>query len=198
MLQSVPWALSLSLEKEFMRSVFLRRPAAGELQALGRVKRFLFVWLPALIGVAAIVMESTPTFSAANTSSWLRPIVQRIFGPITDPVWGEVHHLLRKAGHFAGYGTLCVLFLRAWLLTYAMSVALQVRVWRMRSWGYAIASTFVVASGDEIHQTFLPSRTGMFSDVVLDTIGGVVVSGMVLWVSGWMWTKATRMERSED
>jgi VanZ family protein len=165
-----------------MRSVFLRRPAAEELEALGRARRFLVVWLPALIGVAVIIAESTPTFSATKTSRILRPLIEWLFGRLSDPVWDEVHHLLRKAGHFVGYGTLCVLFLRAWLLSLAMNVALQMRAWWLRSWGYAVASTFVVASGDEIHQSFLPSRTGMFSDVVLDTVGGIVVSGLVLWI----------------
>ena len=39
----------------------------------------------------------------------------------------EAHHLLRKSGHFLGYGTLCVLFLRAWLLTLAENQRLTER-----------------------------------------------------------------------
>ena len=166
-----------------MRTVFLRRPAADELQALVGMKRFLLVWLPVLIGMAVIAVESTALFSAANTSSWLRPIAERLFGPISTPDWGRFHHLLRKSGHFLGYGTLCVLFLRAWLLTLARNVAVQTRVWRTRSWGLAIMSTFAVASADEVHQTFLPGRTGLFSDVVLDTCGGMVLSGIVMGLS---------------
>jgi VanZ family protein len=166
-----------------MRTVFLRRPVAEELEALGAVKRFLLVWIPVLIGIAVIATESTATFSAANTSSWLRPIVERFSGPIGDAAWGEFHHLVRKSGHFLGYGTLCVLFLRAWLLTFARDISLGNRAWLVRSWVFAVASTFVVASADEIHQTFLPSRTGMFSDVVLDTCGGMAMTGIVLGLS---------------
>ena len=166
-----------------MRSVFLHRPTAESLDRLGSVVRFLLVWTPAMIGVAVIAMESTPTFSAANTSFWLRPIAERIFGHISTPVWEEAHHLLRKSGHFTGYGTLCVLFLRGWLLTFARNATLRTRVWRMRSWFFAVLSTAVVASGDEIHQTFLPSRTGLFSDVVIDTCGGIIVSGIVVGLS---------------
>lgn len=165
-----------------MRSVFFRRPTAGYLNSLGPVKRFLLVWMPAMIGVAVIVTESTATFSAANTSSWLRPIMERWFGHFGTEAWEEFHHLLRKTGHFTGYGTLCVLFLRGWLLTFALDVALTMRAWRWRSWIFGVASTFVVASGDELHQSFLPSRTGLFSDVVLDTCGGIVASGIVLGV----------------
>ena len=166
-----------------MSSVFLHRPTAESLDRLGPVKRFLLVWTPALIGVAVIAIESQPTFSAANTSSWLRPIWERFFGPIGTPEWEEFHHILRKSGHFTGYGTLCVLFLRGWLLTFAHNATLRTTTWRWRSWLCAVASTFFIASGDEFHQTFLPSRTGMFSDVVLDTCGGIAMSGIVLGVS---------------
>jgi VanZ family protein len=181
-----------------MRSVFLHRPTAESLERLGSIRRFLLVWTPALIGVAVIATESTPTFSSANTSSWLRPIWEHLFGPISTPVWEEFHHILRKSGHFTGYGTLCVLFLRGWLLTFARNSALRTKVWRWQSWIFGVASTFLVASGDELHQSFLPSRTGMFSDVVLDTCGGIVVSGLVMglsWCARGMHGRFTRSQR---
>lgn len=165
-----------------MQSVFLHRPTAESLHRLGAVRCFLHIWTPALIGVVIVLIESQPTFSAANTSSWLRPIWERYFGPIGTSAWEEFHHYLRKSGHFTGYGTLCVLFLRGWLLTFARNPALRTTAWRWRSWIFAVASTSMVACGDEFHQTFLPSRTGLFSDVVLDTCGGIVVSGIVLGV----------------
>jgi len=46
--------------------------------------------------------------------------------------------------------------------------------------GVADEPTAFIASCDEFHQSFLPSRTGKFSDVVLDTIGATIVSGIVL------------------
>jgi VanZ family protein len=167
-----------------MPTVFLQRPTAESLARRDPFKRFLMIWLPVLIGIAVIAVESTPLFSASNTSSWLRPVLERIFGPFSNHTWGHLHHLLRKSGHFLGYGTLCVLFMRAWLLTFAGDPALRMGTWRLRSWGLAVASTFAVGCGDEFHQTFLPSRTGMFSDVVLDTCGGILLSGAVLLL-GW-------------
>ena len=165
-----------------MPSIFFSRAYFNHKRELPAWRRFAFVWTPALLGVVVIAIESTATFSAANTSSWLRPIAEAIFGHLSDPTWELAHHLLRKSGHFLGYGTLCVLFLRAWLLTLADSPRLTERSWRLSSWARAILSTAVVASCDEIHQSFLPSRTGMFSDVVLDTIGATIVSGLVLTV----------------
>jgi VanZ family protein len=164
-----------------MPSIFFSRAYFNHKRELPAWRRFAFVWTPALLGCVVIAIESTATFSAANTSSWLRPIAEAIFGHLSDPTWELAHHLLRKSGHFIGYGTLCVLFLRAWLLTLADTPRLSTeRSWRLSAWVRAIVSTAVVASCDEIHQSFLPSRTGMFSDVVLDTIGGTIVSGIVL------------------
>jgi VanZ family protein len=163
-----------------MPSIFFSRAYFNHKRDLPSWKRFAFVWTPALLGIVVIAIESTATFSAANTSSWLRPIAETIFGRLSDPTWELAHHLLRKTGHFLGYGTLCVLFLRAWLLTLAEDQRHTERAWRLSSWARAILSTAVVASCDEIHQSFLPSRTGMFSDVVLDTIGATLVSGLVL------------------
>lgn len=163
-----------------MRSVFVERPRDMEFNRLAGWKRFLFIWAPAIVGIGVIVMESTATFSAANTSSWLRPVAERLFGPVSAPEWEHIHHLIRKTGHFIGYGTLCALFLRAWLLTLASHAVLGMQAWRMRSWMYALISTFLVASCDELHQSFLPSRTGLFSDVMIDTCGGLVLTGLLL------------------
>jgi VanZ family protein len=163
-----------------MPSIFFSRAYFNHQRDLPSWRRVAFVWTPALLGVVVIAIESTATFSAANTSSWLRPIAEAIFGHLSDPTWDEAHHLLRKSGHFLGYGTLCVLFLRAWLLTLAENQRLSERAWRLSSWARAILSTAFIASCDELHQSFLPSRTGTFMDVVLDTCGATIVSGLVL------------------
>src|SRR5579871_3109588 len=75
------------------------------------------VWLPVVLAVCVIAIESTNTFSARNTSSFLRPIFESILGRFTDPGWEVFHHYLRKTGHFVGYGTVGFTFLRAWLHT---------------------------------------------------------------------------------
>ena len=61
-------------------------------------------WVPAALSVLMIALESTATMSAKNTSQWLFPYWVRIFGPISTAHWAEVHHLIRKTGHFVGYG----------------------------------------------------------------------------------------------
>ncbi len=164
-----------------MRSVLLAdRGGFGRVRPVSR----LYVWGPVLVAVAVIAVESTRTFSAENTSGWLRPVFEAVLGRISDPHWAQMHHLMRKSGHFGGFGAVCVTFVRAWLLRAMTRAAVSVSRWRWGASLRAVASTALIASMDEFHQTFLPNRTGKVSDVVLDTCGAVVACG-VLWLLCW-------------
>ena len=173
-----------------MRSVYLERPDAAELRRYSEGWRGKArVWWPVAVALVVIAIESTDTFSAQNTSGWIRPWVERLVGHINDQLWGVVHHLARKSGHFIGYGSLALTLLRAWLYTLGLEVGLSLGDWRWGSAWRAVAGTALVASLDEIHQTFIPSRTGVFSDVVLDTLGGSVLCGLIWLLCGW-WRRA--------
>ncbi len=80
------------------------------------------------------------------------------------------HAVLRKTGHFVGYFTLSVLLFRSWRASFPR---LSTR-WCLQWATLAVLGTSLVATLDEWHQTFLPSRTGMVRDVVLDSCAGVV------------------------
>ena len=178
-----------------MRSVFVQRPEAAEAARRGAgVRGWVWVWLPVVFALGVIAVESTATFSAANTSSWLRPVFERFLGHIDDRVWEFAHHAMRKSGHFFGYGMVCLTGVRAWLLVLAKRAAMTVRRWWWQGNGLAVLSTAVIASLDEIHQSFLPSRTGRVQDVLIDTAGGVVVSGMV-WGVAWVVRRRVRGTR---
>jgi VanZ family protein len=146
-------------------------------------KGLISTWLPVVIGLCVIAIESTGKLSSDNTSGWLRPIFTFLFGTWTDPRWDAFHHALRKTGHFTGYGTLGMLWLRAWLRTFASRTGWTQAAWRLRSAALGVAGTFLTASADEYHQTFLPSRTGLFSDVLLDTSGALLFTALLslLW-----------------
>ena len=95
-------------------------------------------------------------------------LYQAIFGPVSNFEWAEIHHTLRKTGHFLGYGTIGLLWLRAWHMT------LPRLSWLVCS-ALALLGTALIAGSDEFHQSFLPNRTGMFRDVVLDCIGATIL-----------------------
>ncbi len=167
-----------------MRSIFAEKPDPILLRQRTSGIRQVGVWLPALVAVALVFVESTELFSAKNTSSWLRPLFERFLGPMEDSRWDTVHFLIRKLGHLCGYGFVCLTFLRAWLLTLGRKPALSVSQWRRNACALAVASTVVIASLDEWHQTFLPSRTGRVSDVGIDTLGAVLTCALV-WAVRW-------------
>jgi VanZ family protein len=174
-----------------MRSVFVGRPDAAELRQYSEGRRGkIRIWWPVAVMAIVIAIESTSTFSSDNTSGWIRPVVERFLGHINDQLWAVIHHFMRKSGHFTGYGTLGLAWLRAWLLTLGQRPGLSRAAWRWGAVWRAIAGTAFVASLDELHQTFIPSRTGTFSDVVLDTVGATAMCLMVWLFCGWWRRKA--------
>jgi VanZ family protein len=124
--------------------------------------------LPVFLAICVIAMESTTYFGADHTSGPLRWIWEHIFGPVGDHRWELVHHIIRKSGHFVGYGSMGLLWLRAWWLSLP-------RAGFLLDATLALFGTATVASADEFHQSFLPNRTGVPSDVLLDCSGAIVL-----------------------
>lgn len=155
-----------------------------ELPSNSRAGWLVAVWLPVACMLLVILRESTDGFSSAHTGAFLRPLVELLFGRFSEVRWETTHHILRKTGHFLGYGTLGVTWLRAWLLTWLMPLRRQsVKVWWRMAWQMSIYCTAVVAAADELHQTWIPSRTGLTQDVLLDTIGALTLTGVITFAA---------------
>lgn len=136
-------------------------------------------WVPAALSVLMIALESTATMSAKNTSEWLYPIWVRLFGPISLAHWAEVHHLIRKTGHFVGYGLVSVAFFYSWRQTLRRLAVRHWTLWRRAS-VLAVLSTLLIAISDEYHQSFLPSRTSSPVDVCIDLCGAIAAQLLTL------------------
>lgn len=136
------------------------------------------VWL------VVIRLESTDYASSTNTFGLLYLVVRTIFGRIDPVVLLTINGILRKSGHFIGYAIL------SWLVFLALKYTHRDRLKPVlqRRWGVffrdywqfdwaliAVLFTVITASLDEIHQSFLPSRTGQWQDVALDTAGAVLM-----------------------
>jgi VanZ family protein len=138
-------------------------------------------WLPVLFCMAVIATESTEMFGADHTTGPLRQLCEYLFGAISDDNWETIHFLIRKTGHFTGYGILSLAWFRAFRLS------LRVPGYPFRNWikphALAMLGTLFVASSDEIHQTFLPNRTGTFHDVLVDCSGALIMQVIALnWI----------------
>jgi VanZ family protein len=101
---------------------------------------------------------------ADQTSHPLRHLYEVFFGPVSDTQWLSIHHLIRKSGHFFGYGVIGLAWLRAWWMTLPHSSFLQDAL-------LALVGTGLIANADEIHQSYLPNRSGSPWDVLLDCCG---------------------------
>jgi VanZ family protein len=133
-------------------------------------------WWPSAVWIVLIAFESTDFFSAANTGSMLYMLLTRLFGHIRYYEFEIFHHYLRKAGHCVGYGMLSVLLLRGWRATLDHDNS-QLGRTAIFSW----LGTVFVATMDEWHQSYIPSRTGTWKDVVLDSFAGLVFLLVAYW-----------------
>ncbi len=131
--------------------------------------KLLRAWWPATIWIGLISFESTDYMSAQNTGSLLYDLLTRLFGPINLYDFLYWHHYLRKAGHVVGYGMLGLLLLRAFRMTFANRPE-----WIKLLPVFAWLGTALVATMDEWHQSYIPSRTGSVSDVLLDSAAGLL------------------------
>ncbi len=136
----------------------------------------LKAWIAAILWLILIAIESTAMLSASNTSRILYPLLHFIFRLDWEhfETW---HFYIRKTGHVVVYATLCILLFRAWRATFP---AISNVKWRAPWAASAILGTAIVASLDEWHQSFIPSRTGRWQDVVLDTCAGIAAQVLLL------------------
>jgi VanZ family protein len=141
------------------------RPAGLQVQ--------LRTWLPVLTCAAVLAVESTSYLGADHTSDPLQSAAEAIFGYDVGLRWDLIHHLIRKTGHFLGYGIFALICFRGfWIVLEGAGSRVLRQMW---AHGLAIFTTFLAAGADEFHQSLLPNRTGQFSDVLLDTCGAVAL-----------------------
>lgn len=137
-------------------------------------RRVLFsAWVPAALCVLLVFLSSSNAFSSDNSSHLLRPLLQDIFGPLSNYFWQSLIYDIRKTGHFLGYGFISLIFFRAWRMTFRLSRSYSAVTASLRAAAIALLSTLVLSSLDEFHQSFLPKRTGSPFDVLLDMCGAV-------------------------
>ena len=136
------------------------------------LKFWLSAWLPVAVCIGIIALESTQLMGSDHTSHPLRWLWEALFGPVASARWEVIHHLIRKCGHFFGYGALGVVWLRAWWMTLPHSHFLEDTF-------LALLGTSLVASLDELHQSYIPNRTGSPWDVLLDCTGALTLQLIV-------------------
>ena len=163
-----------------MSSSFAPTPVSEE---RSRVRNLVSAWVPVAFCVLVIATESTVFFGADHTSGPLQRFFEFLLNRhFTQPQWWRLHIIIRKCGHFTGYGLLSISWFRAFWMTWPFANDPNRR--RIVAHSLAMLGTLLIASSDEFHQTFLPNRSGSPWDVLLDCTGGLLMQLLVwLWMS---------------
>jgi VanZ family protein len=146
--------------------------------------RWLKWWWPVLLWGACMSLFSTSAFTSDNTSHFILPFLRWLMPHASQDTLELFHHYIRKCAHFTEYFLLSLLVLRGF------------RAGRQGpNWKWTLCSVLVIvayASLDEFHQSFVPGRTALVGDVLIDSTGGFVAQ-IVAWV--WMTWRGARRSR---
>ena len=129
---------------------------------------FLNYWLPPLTWMAVIFTASGDVKSYEHSSLFVEPFLRWLFPHMTQAHIEAIHHFFRKCCHLAEYAMLALLLWRA----LRRPVKNDSRPWGWREARLALGIVMLYATTDEFHQLFVPERTGLVSDVFIDTGGG--------------------------
>jgi VanZ family protein len=164
-------------------------------------------WWPAVVWLGIIRLESTDMASSANTSGLLYALLSFLFRHVNGKIVQDINEVLRKTGHFMGYGILGALVFLALMHTNRDRLApLLTRrwgmylhdFWRLEWTMIGMLVAVITASLDEIHQTFLPSRTGRWQDVVLDACGAAFLQIIIYVISLRMLSRRREQVRQPE
>lgn len=133
---------------------------------LGCAWRLINYWLPVVLMLSLMFYLSSDRFSVEHTQGMVERILAGFLPAASADTLAYINHLLRKLAHFFGYGLLGGLLFRAFRGGNTVP-------WRMAWVVYSSLVVIAWAALDELRQTFSPVRHGSFSDVLLDTAGGL-------------------------
>ena len=107
------------------------------------------------------------------------PLMHWLFPHMADVRIEHFHVWFRKCGHLTEFGVFGLLLWRA--IRHASADCHP--PWQWSQAGLAMLLVTIYAASDEFHQTFVPGRTGLISDVVIDA-SGAAIGLSLLWLGG--------------
>lgn len=139
-----------------------------------RFRDSLSSWILAIAWIGCIAFFSSDRFSANQTGSILRWLLDHTVGHVDEILFAKIHFFVRKAAHLSVYCILGLLAYNAW------KKSLPSRSPWMFRWALlALLTVAITGSLDEWHQSYIPSRTASPVDVGLDTTGGFIGQLMI-------------------
>ncbi|TYS69801.1 VanZ family protein [Sutcliffiella horikoshii] len=132
-------------------------------------------WMALIFFLSAQHAEQSADLSGGITEL-VNEVVEQV-APDAEFHIDEISFFVRKNAHFFAYMLLAVLTLNA------------VRRSGGRGWlsmGVAFIISVLYAISDEVHQLFVPGRSGQVSDVLLDSMGALVGIALYSLISRWL------------
>ena len=132
------------------------------------MKQKLLPWILVILWMALIFFLShQPAIESSELSSGITKRVYDIIKMIAPDIsldLGSFNHIIRKLAHFTVYLILGILVANGLIYT---------RTSRINTILLALLICILYAISDEIHQMFIPGRSGQISDVLIDSSGGL-------------------------
>ncbi|MGD6776404.1 VanZ family protein [Sutcliffiella horikoshii] len=135
-------------------------------------------WMALIFFLSAQHGEQSAGLSGGITE-WVNEVVEQVV-PAAEFQIDEISFFVRKNAHFFAYLLLAILTLNA------------VRRSGGRDWismGVAFIVSVLYAISDEVHQLFVPGRSGQVSDVLLDSMGALAGIALYAIISRWLGRK---------
>lgn len=127
----------------------------------------VIMWMGLIFFLSAQVATESDSLSLGLTEGLMR-IIEKI-SPGMDVGSILSNHVVRKLAHFFAYLILGVLVLNA--LTKSGYTRTSIGA-------MALAICVLYAVSDEVHQLFVPGRSGQVKDVLIDSVGAMVGIGL--------------------
>lgn len=135
---------------------------------------FVGLWMGVIFYLSHQPADESSALSSGIVQSIISAIETITRTSISDTDW--MHYIVRKGAHLFAYFFLAILFMNAckqmgWKRIYQVIIALV---------GCALYATT-----DEVHQLFIPGRSGEVKDVLIDTVGASI--GIVTFLVMHTW-----------
>jgi len=134
----------------------------------------LWLYIPLILWISGILYLSSNKGSDSRTMGYFSPVFNLLFPKDDAHANKRRRFYIRKLCHFVAYA---ILALWASIVFYNSSLPVMAKFW----YAGAFVIVLVVASIDEIRQSFYPERTGSLSDVALDCSGGLTMI-LLFWL----------------
>jgi len=144
---------------------------------------FIKYWLPSVAWMVLIFSASADSHSSQRSYGIVVPVLHWLFPHMPQAQIEALHHYTRKTAHLTEYAILALLLRR----TLFQVMTNLTNPWSVKLVFAVILLVFLYAASDEFHQSFIPGRTALFSDVLIDTAGGT--AGLLL---GWLFYRVRK------